>query len=152
MIAAILLCAALNINPAFDAAPDSLPGWTLLGPARPVRDADGRQYVLADEGGVRSDLFPVEGGTQIEVSLKASGPRFLRSRKPVWTAVSFFATPEEAKAKGAQWKFARPKLEIATSGVSERSETYPVPPDARWCRLTVRGGSVYRCEAKPVKK
>ena len=152
MIAALLLCAALNANPTFDAAPDSLPGWTLLGPARHVRDADGRLCVLVDEGSVRSDLFPVVGGTEIKVTLVGCGPKYLRKRTKAWVAVSFFATEEESRAKGAQWKLARPKLEVATSGVSEKSETYPVPKDARWCRLTIRGGSAYRCEAELVKK
>ena len=152
MIAGLLLLAALNANPTFDVASDSLPGWTLVGPARHVRDADGRQCVLADEGAVRGDLFSVAGGTEIKVTLKGCGPKYLRKRTKAWVAVSFFATPEEARAKGAQWKLARPKLEVATSEVSEKSETYPVPKDAKWCRLTVRGGSVYRCEAEIVKK
>ena len=152
MIAVFLICASLNVNPAFDVSPDSLPGWTLVGPARHVRDADGRQCVLADEGAARGDLFPVVGGTEIKVTLKGCGPKYLRKRTKVWVAVSFFATPEEARAKGAQWKLARPKLEVATSEVSEKSETYPVPPDAKWCCLTVRGGSAYRCEAELVKK
>ncbi len=152
MIAALLLCASLNANPTFDVSPDSLPGWTLVGAARYVRDGDGRLCVLADEGAVKSDLFPVAGGTEIKVTLEGSGPKYLRKRKKVWVAVAFFGTEEEARAKGAQWKLARPKLEVATSEVSEKSETYPVPPDAKWCRLTIRGGSAYRCEAELVEK
>ena len=151
MMLSLLLAAALNVNPSFDAAPDALPGWTLVGAARHIRDANGVLHVLTEEGAAKGDLFPVTGGTQIEVTLKASGPKYLRKRRKAWVAVAFFATPEEAKAPGAQWKLARPKLEIATAGVSERSETYPVPKDAKWCRLTVRGGSVYACEATEVK-
>jgi len=152
MIAGLFLLAALNVNPTFDAEPDSLPGWTLVGPARHVRDADGRQCVLADEGAARGDLFPVAGGTEIKVTLAGCGPKYLRKHTKVWVAVAFFETEEAARAKGAQWKLARPKLEVATSGVSERSETYPVPKDAKWCRLTIRGGTAYRCEAELARK
>lgn len=116
MIAALLLCASLNANPTFDVSPDSLPGWTLVGAARYVRDGDGRLCVLADEGAVKSDLFPVAGGTEIKVTLEGSGPKYLRKRKKVWVAVAFFGTEEEARAKGAQWKLARPTF----SAVNER--------------------------------
>lgn len=148
MTALLILFAALNVNPGFEAHGDVLNGWNLRGVARFVRDADGVNCVLAEEGSARSELFPVSGGGEIEVTLKACCPKYLRKRKYPWVAVAFFKTPEEAKRADAQWKFARPKLEIRTKWVSQSSETYPVPADAKWCMLTFRNGSAYRCEAK----
>lgn len=151
MIRLLALFAALNLNPCFETEGDALPGWQVRGAARHIRDAEGISCVLAEEGSVRSSLFQVAPGSVIEVTLKGCGPKYLRKRRKVWTAVAFFATEAEAKAPGAQWKLARPKLEVSTAHVSEKSETYPVPAGARWCRLTVRGGTVYGCRAE-VKK
>ena len=151
MIASILILAALNANPRFDASADSLSGWRLSGAARFMKDAEGVPYVLAEGGSAKSDLFPVKGGSTISVTFRAAPPRYVPRPAYPWAAVSFFDSKEAAAAKGAQWAFVRPKLEVRGKGVVGRTETYPVPPTAKWCRLTVRGGSIYTCEATEVK-
>ena len=141
---------ALNENPNFESVSDSVPGWRISWPARLARDAEGVQYVLADEGKATSDLFPVTGGSTLVVTIKARGPRFLKKRLKAWAAVAFFDDEEDAKSQDARWRFSRPKIEIGRSWKDERTESYLVPKTAKLCRITLRRGGFYSCEVREV--
>lgn len=133
----------------------ALTDWSLRGSARMMTDADGVPYAFVEEESAVYGLFPVEPGTTLEVTLRAKAQRYLRgTRHPPWLAVSFYATEEEGRAPNAAWSFVRPKLELPPlrlargRGICEKTETYPVPKTARWCRLVFRGGNLYGCDVK----
>ena len=135
---------ALNANPRFDAADELVPGWQLTGAAQLKKDGRGRSYVLAEEGSIASDLFAVEPGTQVEVTLRGA-PRF-SSR--LSATVYFFAAFADA-ASDKNLRANKSAMKVSVSGRErESSYVYTVPVGKRWARFMVSGGSVYECSAK----
>lgn len=139
----------LNQNADFSADDVSLPGWRLTGAARLAKDRDGVPYAALEDGGVFGDLFPVPGGRTLSVTLKAAPPRFATKRRIPWGAIHFFDSYEAAEARSQP--FARPKLTVHSKMLAEKTETYRIPNSAKWCRIVVRVGDVYRCEASLVE-
>jgi hypothetical protein len=136
----------LNQNSDFSADDCSLPGWKLSGSARFVCDAAGRRCAMLEDGGVFGDLFPVEAGKTLAVTLKAAPPRYATKKRIPWAAVHFYGSYAEGANK--KQPFARPKLTVHSATLSENTETYRIPASAKWCRIVVRAGTAYRCEAR----
>lgn len=141
---------ALNQNPDFTADSASLPGWQLTGAARFGTDQDGTPCVILEDGGVFGDVFPVTGGKTLVVTLKAAPPRFATKKHIPWGAIHFYDT--YAQSTGKEQPFARPKLNVHSNTLAEKTETYPIPASAKWCRIAVRIGTIYGCQAKEMEK
>ena len=136
----------LNQNPDFAADDASLPGWQLTGAARFAKDRDGVSCAMLEDGGVFGDVFPVTGGKTLEVTLKAAPPRYATRKHIPWGAVHFYDSYEASTGK--EQPFARPKLDVHSNVLSEKTETYQIPATAKWCRIAVRVGTVYSCAAR----
>ena len=136
----------LNQNPDFSADDASLPGWQLTGAARFGTDKDGIPCAILEDGGVFGDVFPVNGGKTLEVTLKAAPPRYATRKHIPWGAVHFYDSYEASTGK--EQPFARPKLDVHSNALSEKTEAYQIPATAKWCRIAVRVGTVYGCAAR----
>ena len=139
---------ALNANPRFDAADELVPGWQLTGASQLKKDGSGRNYVLAEEGSIASDLFAVEPGSQVEVTLRGVPPRFALKTTRLSATVYFFAAFADA-ASDKKLRANQSAMKVSVSGRGrENSYVYTVPEGKRWARFMVSGGSVYECSAK----
>ena len=137
----------LNANPDFGAADEYVPGWQLVGGSQLLKDAEGRNYVFAEEGSVASDLFAVRPGTRVEVTLRGIPPRYAKNSR-LSAVICFYGTFAEAAKGGAR----RAAMKVTVAGRErEKSYEYAVPEGKRWARLVVSGGSARSCEAREKK-
>ena len=136
----------LNVNPRFDMSDEYVPGWHLANAAQLGKDRRGVSCVVAEEGSVVSDLFPVEPGTDVTVTLRGDPQRLEKRRSRMSATISFFESFADAGGGKALSGRASTVLRVGKDGCG--SQVYTVPAGKRWARISAMGGVVYECSAK----
>ena len=136
----------LNANPRFDMSGEYVPGWHLAGAAQQGKDRKGVSFVIAEEGRVISDLFPVEPGTDIKVILRAQHRLIGKTKSRISATVYFFGSFAEAGGEKSLAGRAATMVRPGKDGCGSR--VYTVPEGKRWARISASGGVIYECSAK----
>ena len=127
----------LNVNPRFDLSPDALPGWQLTGGARYLPGIG----VETTGGAVYSDLFPVEPGMRLTMSLKGHVSKDIDRHNRLSCMIRYLRNYADGAKRSAYVN--SKKIPYLEGTRREFCEEQVVPEGVKWARCQAHGGLIY---------